>query len=190
MHESMGSGESSPVSPPGIESAQPSMAGRADSQQLMILLDQLGITTTTVEHPPLRTIEESRRLRGKLAGGHAKNLFLKDKKGGYWLLVALEHTPVDLRVAAVLLQAPRFSFANEAELDRILGVVPGAVSPFAAVNDVDGRVCVVIEQRVLDIDLLNCHPLRNDRTTAIAMVDLLRFLEGVGHPPRIIHLPG
>lgn len=160
-----------------------------DSQRLMLVLDELGIATTTVEHPPLRTIEESRRLRGKLAGAHAKNLFLKDKKGGYWLLMALEQTRVDLRVAATLLQAPRFSFASEGDLDRLLGIAPGAVSPFAVVNDANGRVSVVLDQRVLDTDLVNCHPLRNDRTTAIATVDLLRFLERVGHPPRVIHLP-
>lgn len=161
-----------------------------DRQQLMVLLDQLGIVTTTVEHPPLRTIEDSRRLRGTLKGGHVKSLFLKDKKGGYWLLAALEQTRIDLRVTASLLEAPRFSFANEEELGRILGVVPGAVSPFAAINDADGRACIVLDRRVLDADLLNCHPLQNDRTTTIATGDLLRFLEAVGHPPRIIHLPG
>lgn len=166
------------------------MAMRVDDQQLMVMLDGLGIATTTVEHPPLRTIEDSRRLRGNLKGAHVKNLFLKDKKGGYWLLAALEHTLIDLRVAAALLQAPRFSFASAEELDRILGIAPGAVSPFAAINDTDGRVRVVLDQRVLEVDLLNCHPLRNDRTTTIATNDLLRFLEAVGHPPRTLHLPG
>lgn len=162
---------------------------RVDGQQLMLVLDELGIATSTVEHPPLRTLEDSRRLRGKLAGAHAKNLFLKDKKGRYWLLVALEQTRVDLRIAATLLQAPRFSFASEEDLDRLLGIVPGAVSPFAIVNDASGCVCVVLDQRVLDTDLINCHPLRNDRTTTITTLDLLRFLERVGHPPRIIQLP-
>lgn len=160
-----------------------------DSQKLITMLDDLGIVTRSVEHPPLRTIDDSKRLRGDLPGGHAKSLFLKDKKGGYWLLVALEQTRVDLRSAASLLQAPRFSFAGEQELARLLGVVPGAVSPFAAINDVHGQVCVVIEQRVLACGLLNCHPLRNDRTTTIATSDLLKFLEQVGHPPRIIDLP-
>ena len=160
-----------------------------NSQHLMILLDQLGIGTTTVEHPPLRTIEDGRRLRGNLEGGHAKSLFLKDKKGGYWLITALEKTRIDLRLTASLLRVPRFSFANEEELGQWLGVVPGAVSPFAAANDVHGRVCVVFERRALDAGLLNCHPLRNDRTTAIATVDLLKFLDRVDHPPRIIDLP-
>ncbi len=159
-----------------------------DSQQLILMLDELGIATTTVEHPPLRTIEDSRRLRGKLAGVHAKNLFLKDKKGSYWLLVALEQTRIDLRVAAGLLQAPRFSFASEVDLDRLLGIAPGAVSPFAVINDTQACVQVVFEQGVLDSDLINCHPLRNDRTTTIATVDLLRFLERVGHSPRVIQI--
>lgn len=161
-----------------------------DSQGLMTMLDTLGIATTTVEHPPLRTIEDSRRLRGNLPGAHAKNLFLKDKKGGYWLLVALEHTAVDLRTVASLLQAPRFSFASAEALDRLLGVQPGAVSPFAVVNDADGQVCVVLEQQVLASERLNCHPLRNDRTTTIATADLLTFLDRIDHPPRIIQLSG
>ncbi|MEF8714694.1 MAG: prolyl-tRNA synthetase associated domain-containing protein [Accumulibacter sp.] len=160
----------------------------ADNQHLMSMLAELDIVTTTVEHPPLRTVEDSKRLRGDLTGGHAKSLFLRDKKAGYWLLVALEQTRVDLRVAASLLQASRLSFASEEELGSILGVVPGAVSPFAAINDVHGRVCVVLEQRLLDSDVLNCHPLRNDRTTAIATHDLLRFLDRIRHPPRIIDL--
>lgn len=160
-----------------------------DSQQLMSLLDQLGIAHTTVEHPPLRTVEESRRLRGNLPGGHVKNLFLKDKKGGYWLLAALERTTVDLRVAAALLEAPRFSFAKAEELAQTLGVIPGAVSPFAAVNDAEGRVRVVLDQPLLELPLLNFHPLRNDCTTTIASVDLLQYLQAVDHPPRIIRLP-
>jgi Ala-tRNA(Pro) deacylase len=160
-----------------------------DDRQLMILLDDLGIAHSTVEHPPLRTVEDSRRLRGNLTGGHVKNLFLKDKKGGYWLLAALESMTVDLRVAADQLGAPRFSFAKAEDLADILGIIPGAVSPFAAVNDVAGRVRIALDQSLLDLPLLNFHPLRNDRTTTIASADLLKFLEAVNHPPQIIHLP-
>ncbi len=159
-----------------------------DSQQLITLLDELGIASATVAHPPLRTVEDSRRLRGNLVGGHVKNLFLRDKKGGYWLLAALEHVMIDLRTAAALLGAPRFSLAKAEELAQILGIIPGAVSPFAVVNDAAGRVRVVIDRSVLDLPLLNFHPLCNDRTTTIASADLLKFLEAVAHPPRIIHL--
>jgi Ala-tRNA(Pro) deacylase len=35
---------------------------------------------------------------------------------------------------------------------------------------------------------LNYHPLENDRTTAIAPADLLRFIAACGHRPRIVDL--
>ncbi|HEX2256426.1 MAG TPA: prolyl-tRNA synthetase associated domain-containing protein, partial [Afifellaceae bacterium] len=62
------------------------MAASADD--LFAFLDRLGIATRTVRHPPLFTVEQSRALRGEIAGGHTKNLFLKDKKDALFLLVA------------------------------------------------------------------------------------------------------
>ena len=41
---------------------------------------------------------------------------------------------------------------------------------------------------MLEHDPLNYHPLENDRTTAIAPGDLLRFIEACGHAPRIVDL--
>ena len=43
-----------------------------------------------MKHPPLFTVEQSRSLRGQIPGGHTKNLFLRDKKGALFLVVALE----------------------------------------------------------------------------------------------------
>ena len=63
-----------------------------ECEQLMTILTELGIQTNTISHPPLRTVEEAQRLRGHIEGGHVKNLFLKDKKKRYWLLVVLEET--------------------------------------------------------------------------------------------------
>jgi len=48
---------------------------------------------------------------------------------------------------------------------------------------------VVLQRAMLEHDPLNYHPLENDRTTAIAPGDLLRFLEASGHPPRIVDIP-
>jgi Ala-tRNA(Pro) deacylase len=158
------------------------------SDQLFAQLDTLGIITKTVEHPPLRTVEDSKRLRGDLPGGHVKNLFLRDKHERFWLLVTLEDQHVNLKAVARHLAAGRFSFANEQQLDRYLGIAPGAVSPLAAINDADGAVTVVIDDALLRVDPVNLHPLRNDRTTALAPRDLVRFLESCGHPPRIVSL--
>src|SRR5580692_5918556 len=79
-------------------------------QQLFARLDELGIAHRTYTHPPVFTVEEAKALRGRLPGGHCKSLFLKDKKAGLWLVVALEECRVDLKRSADALAAPRFSF--------------------------------------------------------------------------------
>jgi Ala-tRNA(Pro) deacylase len=156
--------------------------------QLFARLDALGIRHRTYSHPPVFTVAEAVALRGTLPGGHCKSLFLKDKKGGLWLVVALEEQHVDLTRLAAALGAPRFSFGNAARLGEALGVKPGSVTPFAVVNDDARRVAVVLDRAMLQRDPLNYHPLENDRTTAVSPDDLLRFLEACRHPPRIVDL--
>jgi Ala-tRNA(Pro) deacylase len=160
-----------------------------DSEYLMGRFKQLGLATTTVEHPPLRTVEEAQRLRGDLPGGHVKNLFLKDKQKRYWLVVAQEDATINLKALAAQLEAQKFSFASADELNQILGIIPGAVSPLAVINDVEGKVTVVLDERLADISPLNFHPLRNDRTTAIGVEDFLTFLKAIDHSPRLISIP-
>jgi Ala-tRNA(Pro) deacylase len=156
--------------------------------QLFTRLGALGIAQKTYTHPPVFTVAEAVALRGQLPGGHCKSLFLKDKKGGLWLVVALEERRVDLKRLADALAAPRFSFGNAELLYEVLGVRPGSVTPFALVNDREHRVAVVLDRAMLDHDPLNYHPLENDRTTAIAPADLLRFIAACGHMPRSIDL--
>jgi Ala-tRNA(Pro) deacylase len=156
--------------------------------ELFDRLDALDVAHKTYSHPPVFTVAEAVALRGQLPGGHCKSLFLKDKKGGLWLVVALEERRVDLKRLADALAAPRFSFGNPELLYEALGVRPGSVTPFALINDRDHRVTVVLDRAMLDRDPLNYHPLENDRTTAIAPADLLRFVKACGHEPRILDL--
>ena len=156
--------------------------------QLFARLDALGIAHRTYAHPPVFTVAEAAALRGELPGGHCKSLFLKDKKGGLWLVIALEESRIDLKRLAGALKAPRFSFGSAELLQEVLCVTPGSVTPFALANDTAHRITVVLDQDMLAHDPLNYHPLENDRTTAIASSDLLRFIAANGHRPRIVDL--
>jgi Ala-tRNA(Pro) deacylase len=155
---------------------------------LLARLAELGIAVSTVEHPPVFTVEEARRYRGDLPGTHTKSLFLRDKKGAMWMVVCLENRAVDLKDLAGRIGAKHLSFGSPERLLRHLGVIPGAVSPFAVVNDVERVVQVVLDRDVLARDPVNLHPLDNAKTTAIAAADLLRFLEAEGHAPQVIDL--
>jgi Ala-tRNA(Pro) deacylase len=153
---------------------------------LFAFLDRLGIAHTTVTHPALFTVEQSRELRGTIPGGHTKNLFLKDKKGALFLVTALEDAVIELKSLHRRLEASgRFSFGSAELMRETLGIEPGAVTPFAVINDRDRRVSVVLDAALMRHDTINAHPLVNTMTTSIARTDLLRFLEATGHTPRI-----
>lgn len=154
--------------------------------QLFALLDELGIAHETITHPPVFTVEEAQRLRGVLPGGNCKSLFLKNRKGRMWLVAVPEEHRVDLVHLAAALDAGRLSFASPERLNEHLGVRPGAVSPFAVVNDRAQAVTVALAEQLLDEEHLNFHPLVNDRTTTITTGDFLRFLDATRHPPRVL----
>ena len=159
--------------------------------QLFATLDRLGIAHTTVKHPPVFTVDQAARLRGEVAGGHTKNLFLRDKKHELYLVVALEDAEIDLKGLHRLLGATgRFSFGSSDLLREVWGVEPGAVTPFGAINDKDGRVTVVLDAAMMEHATLNYHPLVNTMTTSIKREDLVKFLESTGHIPRIERVSG
>lgn len=159
--------------------------------QLFTYLDALGISHTTVQHPPLFTVEQSRALRGQIPGGHTKNLFLRDKKHALYLVVAPEDAVIDLKSLHRRLGASgRFSFGSADLMREVLGVEPGSVTPFAAINDRAGRLSVVLDKVMMEHEMLNYHPLTNTMTTSIARDDLVKFLAATGHPPRIEQVSG
>jgi Ala-tRNA(Pro) deacylase len=152
-------------------------------------LDALGIAWHTVAHEPVFTVEEAERLYASQPGGHTKNLFLKDKKGGFWLVVARDDLAVDLNALSRAIGSPRFSFGSTELLVETLGVPPGSVTPFALINDPGRRVRVVLDEGLFALEPLNFHPLRNDRTTAIASADLLKFIRACHDEPLVMQIP-
>jgi len=158
-------------------------------QQLIDHLDSLGIAHHLVKHPPLFTVEDSKALWGDLPGHHIKNLFLRDKRETMFLVVAQEDRRIDLKALAPVLGAGKLSFGSAERLMKYLGVLPGAVTPFAAINDTNKEVNVFIDRTIMGAGKVHCHPLVNDMTVALEPDDLLRFLRATGHEPRLIDIP-
>jgi Ala-tRNA(Pro) deacylase len=163
----------------------------ATPAELFACLDSLGIAHKTVTHPPVFTVGEGRELRGAVEGGHTKNLFLRDKKGTVFLVVALENAVIDLKSLHRLLGATgRFSFGSPELMRELIGVEPGSVTPFSVINDKAGQVTVVLDAAMMEHEILNYHPLVNTGTTTISRDGLLKFLEATGHKPRIEAVSG
>jgi len=144
-------------------------------------LNNFGAEFFIYEHLPLRTVEESKTLRGKIDGGHTKNLFLRDKKKNNYLVTANENQEVDLKNLASFLSTNRLSFGSPDRLNQYLGVKPGAVSPLALINDTKNEVVFYIDQNLLKQEILNFHPLINTLTISLKVSDFKNYFLQIKH---------
>ena len=157
------------------------------TEELFAFLRGLAIEVTTVSHPPLFTVADSQALRGAIPGGHTKNLFLKDKKDNFFLLTVEEDAVVDLKsIHNAIGAAGRVSFGKPEALFELLGVTPGAVTLFGLINDKASKVKFFVEDRLLEHEMVNAHPLTNEATTSIRSQDVLRFVEATGHEAHVL----
>lgn len=162
----------------------------ANRQDLLDCLTALEIAHETVDHPPIFTVEEGRALKATMPGGHSKNLVLKDKRGDLFLAVAWADTRVDLVGLGKAVGAKgRLSFAKPDLMTATMGVIPGAVTPFALMNDTASALkSVHLDRAFLDFDRIWFHPLENTASTAVKPADLLKFMAHYGFDPKIMDL--
>ncbi len=170
-----------PTAPPSLPS------GAASRNDLFLRFEALGIAHRTVEHPAFFTVDEGRAFKAEMPGGHSKNLFLKDKKGVLSLAVANAETRVDLVGLGKAIGAKgRLSFGKPDLMTATMGVIPGAVTPFALINKAAQSLSrVILDKALLEEDPVWFHPLENTASTAISPGDLLRFVESCGFEPDI-----
>lgn len=159
------------------------------SDKLLEFLHQHGIEVQTFTHPPVHTVEGSRTVRGDIPGVHTKNLFLRDNKRQFFLVVTNEETQVNLKLLKAKIGAKGgLSFGSAEALLEKLGITPGAVSLFAAINDRQKQVTVVIDEALLTHSPIYGHPLTNERTTSITKEGIAAFLSATGHVPVYVSL--
>lgn len=162
-----------------------------DALAFFALLEELGIPSQTVEHEAVMTAEGLAAQRAAQWEFPVKNILVEDKvKQLYLVTMHLATPPLDLKELAKRTGADgRFSFASAETLGSTLGVLPGSVTPFAAFNDRQRRVKIVLDERMRKAETVSAHPLVNTATTTIATQDLLKLLAHSGHRPHWCALP-
>jgi Ala-tRNA(Pro) deacylase len=124
-----------------------------------------------------------------IGGAHSKNLFLKDKKDNFFLVSIIDQKRVDLKILSKRYGKGGLSFATAECLKALLDLMPGSVTPYGLLNDIENKVTFILDEDFLSHSLINFHPLRNDMTVSVAPNDFLTFCTRIDHTPSITPIP-
>ena len=162
-------------------------------------LEENGISFKTHHHPPLPTIELALEYWKEIDSTHCKNLFFRNHKGNRHYLVVFEcHKELGIHTLEKSLRQGKLSFASQERMERCLGLLPGSVSPFGLINDMnlvsaDGtpregvaakelfenghRVKLFLDKDLQTAERVSFHPCDNTASTVISNSNFRRFLE-------------
>lgn len=102
------------------------------------------------------------------------------------MVTVSEDQPVDLKRLGSQIGAGRVSFASPTRLMHYLGVVPGAVTPLAVINDTQKQVTAIIDQSLSLADPVHFHPCDNTMTTTLGWNALMTYMRDCDHEPEVV----
>lgn len=152
-------------------------------------LRELGVVHEVHEHHAVFTVEESRAIKTDIACLHTKNLFLKDAGGAFFLLTVPAEARVNLKGVPAEIGSKRLSFGKAEDMERLIGITPGSVTPLAMINAEPGSIKLVLDKELAGDDPIGVHPLRNTATATLAGTDIQKLVEHWGHEPMVAELP-
>ena len=153
-------------------------------------LDSLEIEYKRVDHEALMTMEACEEVDHLLEAKICKNLFLCNRQQTeFYLLMMPGEKPFKTKYLSAQLGCSRLSFADDGHMAACLNTVPGSVSALELLFDTEGRVRLVIDRELLADPYYSGHPGISTSTVRLTREELLRYVEGVGHPPIYIDLP-
>lgn len=152
------------------------------------MLDNSGIAYEITEHIPVFTIEEMMNINLPYPEIVAKNLFVRDdKKRNYYLITVKEEKRVNLKEFQEKIGSRKLSFASENDLNGILGLSAGSVTPFGVLNDEERKVQVYFDTD-FNGQKIGIHPNENTATVRINTEDVKSIIEKHGNEFNFIEI--
>ncbi len=150
-------------------------------------LEKIDIPYEKYDHPATPTVEDALPYWAKIDAIHCKNLFFRNHKGNKHYLVIFSYLKqFYIRQLELLLKQGKLSFASEKRMLKYLGILPGSVSPFGLINDLDNHVTVFIDASLTKYKRISFHPNLNTSTLVISTKDFIKFLEFTGNTYQLI----
>ena len=140
-------------------------------------LDKLNIKYEKYEHKRSYTIDEINELSIPNKEKIAKNLFLRDdKKLNYYLVTLPPNQKADLKKLRKEIRSRRLSFAMGNDVEEILNVSKGSVTPLAVINDKEKKVISVFSKDLKN-ETIGIHPMENSASIFLSFEDIIKAIE-------------
>lgn len=161
-----------------------------NKQEIYDYLNSRDIWHEITEHEAVYNMEEVAQIQLPYPEQEAKNLFVRDdKKKNYYLITVKGEKRVDLKEFRSRNNTRRLGFASESDLMEILGLIPGAVTPFGLLNDEERKVQFFLDRDFLEEPgFLGVHPNDNTATVWLKTRDMLEILRRHGNPVNVVEI--
>ena len=148
------------------------------------LLDSLGIEYDRIDHNAVDNMEACSEIDTVLAPAViCKNLFLcNSQRTKFYLLLIRGDKRFDTKSISAQIGSSRLSFAPHEYMEKYLDNTPGSASVLGLMNDIDGKVKLLIDREVLNEEYFGCHPCINTSSLRLRTSDVfVTFLRAVNH---------
>ena len=167
--------------------------GRFDKEiRVYDFLDKIGVDYQRVDHVAAMKMEECEEVDKTLGDGTAicKNLFLCNRqKTKFYLLMMPGDKPFKTKELSAQIGSSRLSFAKSEYMEKYLDITPGSVSVLGLMNDIEGKVRLLIDEDVLTERYFGCHPCINTSSLKFTTEDLIgKVIPALKHAPKMVKL--
>lgn len=118
----------------------------------------------------------------------AKNLFIRDdKKKNYYLITLKGNKKINLKEFRKSQNTRALSFASEEELQELMSLTAGSISPFGLLNDENLLVHFYIDKDY-DDSIIGIHPNDNTETIILNVKDLIEIIATHGNEVKVFEI--
>lgn len=162
-----------------------------NKQETYDYLKTCGVEFEITEHPAVWNMDDVAQLEMPHPEADAKNLFVReDKTQNYHMITVRGDKRVDLKALRKAEGLRQLKFASAEELESVLRLIPGAVTPLGLLNDETCRVTLYLDSYFLQPPaLVGAHPNDNTATVWLRTEDLLWLLRAHGNEVLVRDLP-
>ena len=161
-----------------------------DKEEIYRYLNSRGIQYEVTEHKAVYNMAELSEVDLPYPEADAKNLFVRDdKKRNYYLITVKGDKKINLKTFRQENQTRPLSFATADELQAILSLTPGAVTPLGILSDTECRVGFYLDEAfTTPPELIGIHPNDNTATVWLKTGDLISIIKEHGNAVHVVRL--